>query len=52
MIAMYMLWGLGVSAFAFILSVIVDMGHRKVRNRKKDLRELPKLFSLDKEDEK
>jgi len=52
MITRYALWGLGIAIFAAIFSIMVIRENARMAKHKRDLRELPKLFDLDKEEKK
>jgi hypothetical protein len=52
MITKFAIWALAIAVFATVLTFIVNKENRRVRKQKRDLRELPKLFNLEKEDEK
>ena len=50
MITKFALWGLGIAVFAVIFVFSVNRENQRIRKHKRDLRELPKLFDLDKEE--
>jgi hypothetical protein len=52
MITRYALWGLGIAIFAAIFSFTAIRENRRMAKHKRDLRELPKLFDLDQEENK
>ena len=49
MIGKYALMGLGIALFAAVISFLVLRENKRILRHKKELRELPKLFDINKE---